>query len=105
MSTATIRELRTSFPKIRTRIEREGEVIITDRGKAAFILRAYTEKPKKESATGLLRAADELQRRADGHPSRDGRTRRGQPWRPLSSSTSIRALPRRFTCPARPRSA
>ena len=41
MSTATIRELRTSFPKIRARIEREGEVIITDRGKAAFILRAY----------------------------------------------------------------
>ncbi len=47
MSTATIRELRTSFPKIRDRIEREGEVIITDRGKAAFVLRAYTEKPKK----------------------------------------------------------
>ena len=50
MSTATIRELRTSFPKIRARIEREGEVIITDRGKAAFILRAYTEKPKKMKA-------------------------------------------------------
>ena len=32
MSTATIRELRTSFPKIRARIEREGEVIITARG-------------------------------------------------------------------------
>ncbi len=47
MSTATIRELRTSFPKIRARIEREGEVIITDRGKAAFILRAYPERPKK----------------------------------------------------------
>ncbi|MEN9636981.1 MAG: hypothetical protein RL077_5385 [Verrucomicrobiota bacterium] len=47
MSTATIRELRTSFPKIRARIDREGEVIITDRGKAAFILRAYTERPKK----------------------------------------------------------
>jgi antitoxin (DNA-binding transcriptional repressor) of toxin-antitoxin stability system len=47
MSTATIRELRTSFPKIRARIEREGEVIITDRGKAAFVLRAFTEKPKK----------------------------------------------------------
>ncbi|MSU50155.1 MAG: hypothetical protein EXS37_13905 [Opitutus sp.] len=47
MSTATIRELRTSFPKIRTRIAREGEVIITDRGKAAFVLRAYTERPKQ----------------------------------------------------------
>ena len=35
------------FPKIRARIEREGEVIITDRGKAAFVLRAYTERPKK----------------------------------------------------------
>ncbi len=47
MSTATIRELRTSFPKIRARIEREGEVIITDRGKAAYILRPYAGKPKK----------------------------------------------------------
>lgn len=47
MSTATIRERRTSFPKIRARIEREGEVIITDRGKAAFVLRAFTAKPKK----------------------------------------------------------
>lgn len=47
LSTATIRELRTSFPKIRARIEREGEVIITDRGKAAFVLRAYAEPPKR----------------------------------------------------------
>ena len=47
MSTATIRELRTSFPKIRARLDREGEVIITDRGKAAFVLRPYTERPKK----------------------------------------------------------
>lgn len=47
MSTATIRELRSSFPKVRARVEREGEVIITDRGKAAFVLRAYTERPKK----------------------------------------------------------
>ena len=47
MSTASIRELRTSFPKIRARIEREGEVIITDRGKPAFVLRAFTAKPKK----------------------------------------------------------
>ncbi|MEY2880472.1 MAG: hypothetical protein RLZZ15_2852 [Verrucomicrobiota bacterium] len=47
MSTATIRELRTSFPKIRARIAREGEVIITDRGRAAFVLSTYTERPKK----------------------------------------------------------
>lgn len=50
MSTATIRELRTSFPKIRARIEREGEVVITDRGKAAYVLRAYSERPKKAKA-------------------------------------------------------
>ncbi len=46
MSTATLRELRTSFPKVRTRVARDGEVIITDRGKAAFVLRAYSKRSK-----------------------------------------------------------
>ena len=57
MSTATIRERRTSFPKIRARIEREGEVIITDRGKAAFVLRAFTAKPKKRSPRSTIMPA------------------------------------------------
>jgi len=48
MSTATIRELRTSFPKIRARFDREGQVIITDRGKPAFLLTAYQDPPKKK---------------------------------------------------------
>ena len=46
MSTASIRELRTSFPKNRARLDREGQVIITDRGKAAFLLTTY-QAPKK----------------------------------------------------------
>ena len=53
MSTATIRELRTSFPKIRTRIEREGEVIITSleqafealMGRAGTHITMQTPKP------------------------------------------------------------
>jgi antitoxin (DNA-binding transcriptional repressor) of toxin-antitoxin stability system len=47
MSIATIRELRTSFPKVRARVQRDGQVIITDRGKAAFLLTAYQAPAKK----------------------------------------------------------
>ncbi len=50
MSTATIRELRTSFPKVRARVQRDGQLIITDRGKAAFLLTAYQAPAKKRKS-------------------------------------------------------
>jgi antitoxin (DNA-binding transcriptional repressor) of toxin-antitoxin stability system len=41
MKTASIRDLRTRFPEVRKLLEREGEVIVTDRGKPVIVLRTY----------------------------------------------------------------
>ena len=41
MATATIRDLRTRFPKVKTLVARDGEVVVTDRGRPAFVLRTY----------------------------------------------------------------
>jgi prevent-host-death family protein len=41
MKTATIRDLRTRFPEVRKLLEREGEVVVTDRGKPVVVLRSY----------------------------------------------------------------
>lgn len=40
-ATATVRDLRTRFPKIKEMIDREGEVIVTDHGEPSFVLRRY----------------------------------------------------------------
>ena len=45
MTTATIRDLRTKFPKIRHLVETKGEVIVTERGKPRFLLRPYQARP------------------------------------------------------------
>ncbi|MCC6741577.1 MAG: type II toxin-antitoxin system Phd/YefM family antitoxin [Planctomycetia bacterium] len=39
MTKASIRDLRTRFPHVRALIEREGEVLITDRGRAIMVIR------------------------------------------------------------------
>ena len=41
MATASVRDLRTSFPRVRALIARDGEVVVTERGKPAFVLRPY----------------------------------------------------------------
>ena len=46
MATANMRQLRTEFPKARAMIEREGEVVVTERGQAAYVIRPY-QAPKK----------------------------------------------------------
>ncbi len=45
--TVTIRDLRTRFPYLKALLEREGEVIVTDRGRRAFVLRRYEPPPDK----------------------------------------------------------
>jgi len=47
MATATVRDLRTQFPRVKLLIARDGEVVVTDHGRPAFVLRSYTppEKP------------------------------------------------------------
>ena len=41
-STATVRELRNRFPEIRRRLESQGEVLVTERGKPRYRLTLYT---------------------------------------------------------------
>lgn len=45
--TATIRELRTDFRAIKRRVEEHGEVVITDRGEPAYIIKAAPSKLPK----------------------------------------------------------
>lgn len=48
MSTATvsIRELRTDFRAVKRKIEQHGEIIITDNGEPAYVVRPVVRKPK-----------------------------------------------------------
>jgi len=47
MKQASIRQLRTEFPKVRKMIEREGEVVVTERGQAAYVIKPYATPKKK----------------------------------------------------------
>jgi len=49
-ATATVRDLRTRFPKIKEMIDREGEVIVTDHGEPSFVLRRYQPETTKRPA-------------------------------------------------------
>ena len=44
MKTATIRDLRTRFPKIRRVVEQEGQIVVTDRGRPIMLLKPYDER-------------------------------------------------------------
>jgi len=44
--TASLRELRNGFPEIRRRLEAEGEVLVTERGKPRYRLTFY-EQPQQ----------------------------------------------------------
>jgi prevent-host-death family protein len=44
MKTASIRDLRTQFPKVRRLVEQEGELVVTDRGRPVMLLQSYRER-------------------------------------------------------------
>jgi antitoxin (DNA-binding transcriptional repressor) of toxin-antitoxin stability system len=44
MKTATIRQLRTQFPRIRRLLEYEGQLVVTDRGRPVILLQPYRER-------------------------------------------------------------
>ena len=46
-TTATIRQLRNQFPKVRRLVEEEGEVIVTDRGIPKYRLTPYSPPDRK----------------------------------------------------------
>jgi len=41
MPTASVRDLRTRFPRVKALVDREGEVVVTDHGRPAYVLRPY----------------------------------------------------------------
>ena len=47
MATATIRELRNNFPRVRKALESEGEVVITEQGIPKYRLTQYTKTPAR----------------------------------------------------------
>ena len=47
--TATIRELRTDFRSVKRRIEEHGEVVITDHGEPAYVIKPLPASPKKRA--------------------------------------------------------
>jgi prevent-host-death family protein len=50
MRTASIRALRTQFPKVRRAVEQEGEVVVTDRGTPILLLQPYRERARPWSS-------------------------------------------------------
>jgi antitoxin (DNA-binding transcriptional repressor) of toxin-antitoxin stability system len=50
-TTTTIRELRTDFRAVKRRIEQHGQVIITDHGEPAYLLKALPRRRPKGAAT------------------------------------------------------
>ena len=48
-ATATVRELRNHFPKVRRLVEQEGEVLVTDQGTPKYRLTHYTPGPRKHT--------------------------------------------------------
>ena len=47
---ATLRELRNEFPEIRKRLEADGEVVVTERGKPRYRLTLYEQPRRAQSA-------------------------------------------------------
>lgn len=48
--TATVRELRTNFRAVKRKIERHRQVVITDRGERAYVLKALPRSRPKRKA-------------------------------------------------------
>jgi len=71
-ATATVRDLRNRFPSIRKLVEREGEVVVTERGTPRYRLTSYSRA-----------------RRSNPAPHKDylKRLRRHQP-RPISTAAA-----------------
>jgi antitoxin (DNA-binding transcriptional repressor) of toxin-antitoxin stability system len=51
MASATIRDLRTQFPRVRRLLEQEGEVVVTYRGRPVVVLRPYQDRPARRAAS------------------------------------------------------
>jgi antitoxin (DNA-binding transcriptional repressor) of toxin-antitoxin stability system len=61
MKTASVRDLRTRFPWIKSLIEEEGEIVVTDHGRPLYVLRTYT--PPARARSGAVDYWARLRRR------------------------------------------
>jgi antitoxin (DNA-binding transcriptional repressor) of toxin-antitoxin stability system len=50
IATASIRELRNEFPRVKKLVEQGGEVLVTDRGMPRYRLTLYTPPGRKRAA-------------------------------------------------------
>jgi antitoxin (DNA-binding transcriptional repressor) of toxin-antitoxin stability system len=48
-NTATIRELRTDFRSVKRKIEAYGEIVITDHGEPAYVIKPLRPRPTKSA--------------------------------------------------------
>ena len=48
-ATATVRDLRNHFPRVKKLLEEEGEVVVTDQGTPRFRLTLYTPAAEKKN--------------------------------------------------------
>ena len=48
-SSATVRDLRNNFPKVRKLVETEGDVLLTEKGTPKYRLTLYTPTPDKSA--------------------------------------------------------
>jgi antitoxin (DNA-binding transcriptional repressor) of toxin-antitoxin stability system len=48
MATASVRDLRNHFPKIKKMVETQGEVIVTDKGQPKYKLTLFTPGPERK---------------------------------------------------------
>ena len=49
MATATVRDLRNHFPKVKELVETDGEVIVTEKGQPRYKLTLYTPAQPRKS--------------------------------------------------------
>ena len=47
VATVSIRDLRTNFRSVKRKVEQHGEIIITDNGQPAYVMKPVAIKPKK----------------------------------------------------------
>jgi antitoxin (DNA-binding transcriptional repressor) of toxin-antitoxin stability system len=49
-NTATVRELRIDFRAVKRKLEQHGEIVITDRGEPAYVLKPFPQKIAQRAA-------------------------------------------------------
>lgn len=64
--TATVRDLRNRFPKVRKLLESEGEVVVTDRGQPRYRLTLYA--PARRGTKAVAKDYMERLKRFQGRP-------------------------------------